>query len=272
MPIRADYHLHSHFSGDSKAPMEDMILRAIELGYTEMCFTEHMDLDFPVREDVPAGMFEVNTDSYLFDLIKYREKYEDKIKVNFGIELGMQPHISRENARYVKSHDFDFVIASTHIVNHKDPGYPDYYDGITEEEGYRAYFEEILTSIRSFTNFDVYGHLDYVIRYSRSKDQDYSYFKYADIFEKIIDVLLYNGKGIEINTGGLDKGLKEQHPCTDFLKAYRQKGGEIVTVGSDAHRPQDMGRHFARAAEVLKECGFTHYCTFEKRVPTYHKI
>ncbi len=272
MPIRADYHLHSHFSGDSQAPMEDMILRAIELGYTEMCFTEHMDLDFPVREDVPAGMFEVNTDSYLFDLIKYREKYEDKIKVNFGIELGMQPHISRENARYIKSHDFDFVIASTHIVNHKDPGYPDYYEGITDEEGYRAYFEEILASIRSFTNFDVYGHLDYVIRYSRSKDQDYSYFKYADIFEKIIDILLYNGKGIEINTGGLDKGLKEQHPCTDFLKAYRQKGGEIITIGSDAHRPADMGRHFDRAAEVLKACGFTYYCTFEKRVPTYHKI
>lgn len=272
MPVRADYHLHSNFSGDSQAPMEEMIQRAVELGYTEMCFTEHMDMDFPVTEENPAHTFEVNTDSYLFDLIKYREKYEDKIKVNFGIELGLQPHISRENARYVKSHDFDFVIASTHIVKHKDPGYPDYYEGITDEEGYRAYFEEILASIRSFTNFDVYGHIDYVIRYSRTKDRDYSYSKYADIFDKIIDALIYNGKGIEVNTGGLGKGLKETHPGIDFLKAYRQKGGEIITVGSDAHRPQDIGRYFDRAAEALKEAGFTHYCTFEKRMPTYHKL
>lgn len=272
MPIRADYHLHSHFSGDSQAPMEEMIQKAIGLGYSEMCFTEHMDMDFPVTGEYPAGFFEVNTDSYLFDLIKYREKYQDKIKVNFGIELGLQPHISRGNARYIKSHDFDFVIASTHIVNHKDPGYPAYYDGITEEEGYRAYFEEILASMRSFTNFDVYGHIDYVIRYSQTKDQDYSYAKYADLFDKIIDTLLYNGKGIEVNTGGLDKGLRETHPGADFLKAYRSRGGEIVTIGSDAHKPEHIGRHFDRAAEVLKETGFTYYCTFEKRVPTYHKL
>lgn len=272
MPIRADYHLHSHFSGDSEASMEEMIKRAIDLGLTEMCFTEHMDIDYPVTPDTPEGFFLVNTDSYLFDLIKYREKYAGQIRVNFGIELGMQPHISRENARYINSHDFDFVIASTHVVQGRDPYYPSYFDAITDEEGYRQYFEATLASIRAFTNFDVYGHIDYVIRYGKAKDKDYSYAKYADIFDQIIDFLIDNGKGIEVNTGGVRHGLKELHPCGDFLKAYRARGGEIVTVGSDAHAPSDIGRHFDRAAEVLKECGFTHYCTFEKRTPSWHKI
>lgn len=272
MPIRADYHLHSHFSGDSNASMEEMILRAISLGHTQMCFTEHMDLDYPVSEDTPAGYFEVNTDSYLFDLIKYREKYADQIQVNFGIELGMQPHLSRENARYVKSHDFDFVIASTHVVNHTDPYYPSYFENRSEEEAYRAYFLESLTCMKSFTNFDVYGHIDYVIRYGQNRDRNYCYEKYRDLFEEMIDTLLCNEKGIEVNTGGLRKGLKELHPCTQFLRRYRQKGGEIVTVGSDAHIPGDLGSHFDKAAEVLKECGFTHYCTFEKRTPSYHKL
>ena len=133
MPIRADYHLHSHFSGDSKAPMEDMIRQAIRLGFTELCFTEHMDMDYPVREETPAGMFEVNTDAYLYDLLSFREKYKDRIRVRFGVELGLQPHIADRNSRYIRSFDFDFVIASTHVVDRKDPGYLEYYDGISDE-------------------------------------------------------------------------------------------------------------------------------------------
>ena len=272
MPIRADYHLHSHFSGDSKAPMEDMIRQAIRLGFTELCFTEHMDMDYPVREETPAGMFEVNTDAYLYDLLYFREKYKDRIRVRFGVELGLQPHIADRNTRYIRSFDFDFVIASTHVVDRKDPGYLEYYDGISDEEGYRAYFKEILDSVRSFSDFDVYGHLDYVIRYSRSRDENYSYEKYADLFDPILEAIIEKGKGIELNTGGFRKGLKEFHPCNGVLKAYRKKGGEIITVGSDAHRPQDMGSDFALAAEVLKECGFSYYCTFEKRKPAFHKL
>lgn len=272
MPIRADYHLHSHFSGDSDASMEEMIQRAVALGFTEMCFTEHMDLDYPVTPETPAGIFEVNTDSYLFDLIKYREKYADRIKVNFGIELGMQPHLSRENTRYARSHNFDFIIASTHVVRHADPYYPAYFEGRSDEEAYRDYFEETIANIKSFTDFDIYGHIDYVIRYGQSKDADYSYEKYQDLFEKMIDLLLTNEKGIELNTGGLRKGLREAHPCTGFLRRYRKLGGEIITVGSDAHNPADLGTHFDRAAEILKDCGFTYYCTFEKRTPSFHRL
>ena len=91
MPIKADYHLHSYFSGDSQAPMKEMIQRAVSLGFTEMCFTEHMDIGFPVSEEYPAGMFEVDTEPYLSELLKYREHFSDTIKVRFGIELGLQP-------------------------------------------------------------------------------------------------------------------------------------------------------------------------------------
>ncbi|MDO4293246.1 MAG: histidinol-phosphatase HisJ family protein [Eubacteriales bacterium] len=272
MPIRADYHMHSSFSGDSQAPMEDMIRQAICLGLSEICFTEHMDMDFPVSEECPAGMFELDADAYRAALLCLREQYRDRIKVRFGVELGLQPDISRRIAAFAAAYDFDFIIGSTHVVRHLDPAYPSYYEGRTTEEGYRAYFEEILASVRSFSDFDVYGHIDYVIRYSRERDANYRYEQYADIFGQIIDALLEKGKGIEINTAGLRKGLREQHPCTGFLKEYRRRGGEIVTVGSDAHRPADIALPFARAEAVLKECGFTHYCTFEKRRPLFHRL
>lgn len=272
MPIKADYHLHSHFSGDSDASMEAMILKAIELGLTQICFTEHMDFDYPSTAQTPPGFFEVNTDSYLFDLLRYREKYADKIRLCFGIELGMQPHLAHDNARYVAAYDFDFVIASTHVVGRADPYYPSYFEGRSDEEAYRSYFEETLVNMSSFADYDIYGHIDYVIRYGRTKDADYCYEKYQDLFDRMIELLLSRQKGIEINTAGLRKGLREPNPCAEFLRRYRKKGGEIITVGSDAHNPADLGSHFDRAAQILKDCGFSYYCTFEKRTPSFHRL
>ena len=91
MPILADYHMHSSFSGDSRAPMQDMAARAIALGYQEICFTEHMDLHYPASEECPEDMFLLNTDSYLYDLLRAREKFGEQINIKFGVELGLQP-------------------------------------------------------------------------------------------------------------------------------------------------------------------------------------
>lgn len=134
MPVTADFHLHSSFSGDSDTPMEQMILEGIELGLTEMCFTEHNDFDYPVTERETAGFFEVNPDAYLYDFLKLREKYRDKITLLFGIELGLQPHLSKRNAAFAKEHDYDFIIGSSHLCHGKDPYYPAFYEGRTQEE------------------------------------------------------------------------------------------------------------------------------------------
>lgn len=272
MPITADFHLHSSFSGDSDTPMEDMILRGIKLGLTEMCFTEHNDFDYPVSASEPEGFFELNPDAYLYDFLKLREKYADRIHLCFGVELGLQPHLTRKNAAFAKAHDYDFVIGSSHLCNGKDPYYPSFYEGRTQEEAYRAYFESILENLKSFSNFDIYGHLDYVVRYGSQKDAGYSYEMYRGIIDKILTRLIDMEKGIEVNTAGLAKGLREPHPCAGILKRYRELGGEIVTTGSDAHTPEQIAHAFDRACDILKECGFRYYATYEKRMPAFHKL
>ncbi len=272
MAITADYHLHSSHSGDSEASMESMILRAIDLGLTQICFTEHMDYDFPPIPGEPDDYFILNADSYLFDVIRFREKYADKIKVLFGVELGVQPHITKQNARFIKEHDFDFVIASSHVCDGMDPYFPEFFEGRSEEESYRRYFSSILENIKGFTNYDVYGHLDYVVRYGANRDKDYCYDKYKDILDKILDTLLEKEKGIELNTGGLAAGLKDANPCMDILKRYRSLGGEIITVGSDAHKPERMAYAFSKAAEILTACGFKYYTVFEKRMPEFRRL
>lgn len=272
MPITADYHLHSSFSGDSDTPMEEMILKGIDLGLTRMCFTEHHDLDYPVSESAPERFFELNPDSYLYDFLKLKEKYADRISLCFGVELGMQPHLARPNAAFARAHAYDFIIASSHICNGRDPYYPDFYEGRSQYDAYLEYFESILDNLKHFSNFDVYGHLDYVVRYGPGKDAGYSYEKYRDIFDQILQQLIEMEKGIEINTAPLAKGMREPHPCIGVLKRYREMGGEIITTGSDAHTPEQIACAFSRVADILKDCGFRYYTTFEKRSPSFHKL
>lgn len=272
MAILSDYHLHSSFSGDSETPMKAMVEKGISMGLKNMCFTEHMDMDYPYIKADEEGMFELNTDSYLYELIRYKEQYASVINLYFGVELGLQPHISKELAKYVKEYDFDFIIASSHTCNGKDPYYPYFYEGRTEEEAYREYFASILDNLKVFSNFDVYGHLDYVVRYGPNKDRDYTYDKYRDILDRILLYLIDHEKGIEINTGAIAYGLKELNPCTALIKRYKALGGEIITIGSDAHAPERICGGFDLAAEVLKDCGYKYYTIFAKRSPEYIRL
>lgn len=272
MPILSDCHLHSSYSGDSDTPMEEMILQGIARGLNTMCFTEHMDFDYPDYPDAPGSIFLLNTDSYLYELARLKEKYHDKIRILFGVEMGLQPHLMRQNAIYAKSYEFDFIIGSSHVCNGKDPYYPGFFEGRSEEEAYREYFTSIYENIRKYSNFDVYGHLDYVVRYGANLDRDYSYEKYSDIFDAILELLLEKEKGIELNTGGIKKGMKDFHPCMGVLKRYHELGGEIITIGSDSHDASHIADSFDKAAEVLKECGFQYYTVFEKRSPEFHRL
>lgn len=272
MKITADYHLHTSHSGDSDASMEKMILRGIELGLTHMCFTEHNDFDYPFSAQEGKNIFLLDTGPYLQELNVYREKYAGQIKLLFGAELGLQPQIAWKNAEYVGSYDFDFIIGSSHVCHGKDPYYPSFFEGRREEDAYGEYFSSIIENIRVFQDFDVYGHLDYVVRYGPDKDRNYSYEKYREIFDEILTLLIGKGKGIELNTGGVKKGLRELHPCTGILRRYRELGGEIITIGSDAHGPAGIADSFLRAGEILKACGFRYYTVFEKRTPQFFKI
>ena len=105
MAIKTDCHMHSNYSGDGQASLEEMVKGAIEKGITEICFTEHQDMDYVYHEGDKEGMFEVNTDQYLYDLLKMKEKYSSDIWISFGIEIGVQTDIARKLAIYSKSHD-----------------------------------------------------------------------------------------------------------------------------------------------------------------------
>ena len=271
MSILTDFHTHTSFSGDCNTPMEDMIKKAISLGMSHLCFTEHFDPDYPVREGESLD-FNLNIPQYRETFLFYKEKYEKQITLLWGVELGLQTHIFPMLRDCVRNHPFDFVIASSHLCNGGDPYYPDFFKGRSEEAVYEEYFTGILDNVKAFQDYNIYGHLDYIVRYGPNKDALYSYEKYRDIYDAILKTMIQSGKGIELNTGGVKYGLKDLHPTHDVLRRYKELGGEIITIGSDAHTPDHLLNHFSRAKEVLKNCGFNYYTIFQERKPQFIRL
>lgn len=263
-----DYHVHTRFSGDSDTPVTDQIKQAVSLGMKELCFTDHHDYD------VDSGdiNFELDFPNYFASLRSQKEQYKDQIKLRIGLELGLQPHLVSYHQELLKQHSFDFIIGSTHFIHGKDPYYPAYFLNRDEKDVFREFFVETLNNIQLFSDFDVVGHLDYIVRYAPSKDKNYQCRDYQDLITEILALIIEKGVGLECNTSGLRSGTSQPNPHIDILKLYRHMGGEIITVGSDSHTADTLGFQFETAKELLQTSGFRYYTTFEDRKPIFHPL
>lgn len=272
MSISADYHLHTDFSSDSKTPMEEMILAGIKKGLRTMCFTEHMDYDYPVPSDDPTLTFLVDMDSYLAKTKELAAKYVGKCDILFGIELGVQPHLYDDLKNLTTFYPFDFVIGSTHLIDGIDPYFPDFFEERGEKAAYERYFELCAENIKSFPTLDAFAHLDYIVRYGPNQNKFYSYKEYSEYIDEILKLLIYNGIALEVNTGSFKYGMNVTNPNLDIIKAYHRMGGELITVGSDAHVPEFIANKFDFVSELLKQAGFKYYTEFKERKTSFIKL
>lgn len=263
-----DTHMHTHHSGDSDASPEEMIEQAKKAGLSGICFTDHYDYDYPEDKD----LFLIDFDAYHKEMTALKEKYQGDFQVNYGIELGLQPHVAAHNKQLLEENRFDFVIGSSHVVHGQDPYYPSYYEGREESEAYLEYFLSIAENLKYDLDFDVYGHLDYVVRYGPTQNLHYSYEAYADVIDSILRTLIEKGKGIEVNTGGFRHGLGHPNPTEAILSRYRTLGGEIITIGADAHKPKDIAYGFDKVPELLRRVGFRYYTVFHNRKPRFYPL
>lgn len=261
----SDFHVHTSFSSDSETPPEKQIEKAISLGMKTLCLTDHQDFDFPPGE----YDFLLDTDQYMQKVLPLREKYQGKIQLCIGVELGLQTHLGEKLPAYIAQYPFDFVIGSTHVSRRLDPYEKEFFEGISEKDAYRIYFEEELENLRQYDCYDVAGHIDYVIRYGPAKAACYFYEAYGDLLDEILRTLIDKGKGLECNTSGIRAGLGFPNPHPDVLLRYRELGGEILTLGSDAHAEEQVGGNFDMLKGLLASCGFRYYTVFEGRKPRF---
>ena len=264
----SDFHVHTDFSGDSDTPARDQLNQAVRMGMEEVCITDHHDYDTAFTEID----FTLDIDAYLPYIMQMKGEYEGRLKVQTGIELGLQLHLKDYLNQLTEKYHFDFIIGSSHFVDRQDPYYPAFFEGRAEKEAYRRFFEVTLKRVRELDCYDVIGHLDYVVRYGPTANQNYSYQEYREYIDPILKTLIEHGKGLECNTGGYKYGLGHPNPTEEILLRYRQLGGEILTIGSDAHEPKYLGYEFERTKDVLLDCGYRYYTVFRDRKPEFKKI
>lgn len=263
-----DCHVHTKISHDGVSSISEYLDIAKKQNIDEITFTEHYD----IYNGITTNLKTLDLDLYINEYLKYKD--DSKVKSNFGIEIGLQPDTLNQIKNIVKKYPFDFIIGSSHITCKKDMSMDkSFFEGYTRNEAYLRYFNEVLKNIQLYDNeFDVYGHIDYVVRYGGYSQKKIEYEEFKEILDEILINLIKKGKGIEINTSGIRYGLESPHPNIDIIKRYKLLGGKIITVGSDAHKIDDLGKDFDIAYDILEQVGFDEIAVFHNRKPDFVKI
>ena len=271
--IKADFHTHCNFSTDSDAAPEAMVRGAIEKGLTHLCLTDHMDLDYPGTSKT-SPLFDFDPTDYFAVLSPLKETCSEKLNLGIGVELGLRPgrpDLNRQMQQMLEDYAFDFVLGSVHLPDNDDPYYESYWLNRSAKDVLSKYFNDMLSSLKEYDNFDSLGHLDYLIRYipAGCGEKDYVFNEYKEVLDEIFKFLITKDKALEINTAGLIKGLPCFHPKLETLKRYLELGGKKITIGSDGHSPDKIATEFKKTEELLLSCGIKGYYVYKNRIAEF---
>lgn len=261
-----DTHTHTKFSTDSKMKIEDAVSAAECAGLDGIVFSDHFDYDYAGFPDD----FHFDFDEYFRTVFEYKEKNKGKPEIFYGVEIGLQPmeSVISANKHILSSYSFDCVIGSTHLINRKDPYCGTFYVGQSKYEAYKEYIEEVARNLSLYHDFDIIGHIDYHTRYAPYRDSRFYYRDFPDEIDSIFKTIIEEGIAFEVNT----KTYTKNELDTFLLKRYKELGGELVSLGSDAHSSEYIGLAFPKFAQIIKECGFDYIVHFAERKPVFERI
>ena len=272
-----DYHIHTKLCRHGKGELEDFVKSAIKKGLVEIGFNEHYPEEFLLNNLpekyhylIPINDYSMKIDEfsgYVDQVFNLREKYKDEIKVKLGVEFDFLPQEATFLKTQIEKYEFDYVYGSVHQIYMDDKPFAfddsrfmQLYDDYNIDDCYSTYFSSIRELIES-NLFDVASHLDIIKKYGkRPKDKK----KYAEIIDQTIEILKKNDQTIELNTAGSRKPVKEFYPEDFILKKAHENGIEL-TLGSDAHQPDEVAHKFDEAIKKLKTIGFEYILSFTKR-------
>ncbi|MCI9183811.1 MAG: histidinol-phosphatase HisJ family protein [Lachnospiraceae bacterium] len=274
----ADYHVHTEFSDDSTYPMEDVVKDTVRLGFDEICFTDHVDygvkVDWDSKEEVTyrdgEPLANVDYPKYVEQVRNLQEAYQGKISLKLGMEFGVQMHTIPQFEALFSRYPFDFILLSVHQVEDKEFWTQDFQRGRTQIEYNERYYEEMLNLVNHYHNYSVLGHLDLIVRYDEMGV--YPFARVRPYIEEILKKVIKEGKGIEVNTSSHRYGLADSTPSKEILRLYRELGGEVITIGSDSHKPEHLGTYLEEAKGLLKSLGFLKFCTYKNMRPIFHDL
>ncbi len=250
----SDFHIHTEFSFDSKEKIDRICENAINVGLSAIAVTNHYDHD-----GIEEGIYE----EYLFekdreDILKAKERWNGKIKIYYGLEIG-QPHtMNDKKIKKIESMGYEFIIGSLHnLKNCFDFYYLNY--SKTSPMYDRGIFKKYINELKEIAScgfINTVGHITYPERYMNEAGKKLSYSEFEEDFATLFQIIAKNNLALEINTSGLRQGLFTTMPKTDILTLYKANGGKKITVGSDAHIASHIGMGIIETIDKIKSIGF----------------
>ena len=268
-----DYHLHTTGTIDCKMTEAQVCDRALQMGFGEIAFTNHIMLNQPDYIISPKAF------SSHWEQVQVCQQQYPQLKIRLGIEMDYYPGRENEIAETLQSYEdlagrpFDIVLGSIHELHGQffsnQKCAPSFYQNHNLLSLYCDYFTLSMEAVQSRL-FDVIAHPDLIKKYTNDLTPPVPFEQYRLAVEPFIYTLLLSGVGIEVNTKGLTINVGEMYPSNEFLELYLSKaricGKEpILTMGSDAHSVEGVGRSIAEAAAALKKMGVRSVVSFEKR-------
>lgn len=268
--FKADCHIHTEFSFDGHQTAEEAVTAAEKAGLTEITITEHCECNDNAA--LPPGE-EPWTDLDVAEYTKTFEKLREKtpLKINIGIELGQATQGQEYAQKMISAYNWDFILGSLHNVRGEYDFYYIDYKNKDIKKLFAEYFDQLYETVM-LGGFSSLTHLYYPVRYIYRAGLTVDMSEFDEQICAVLELCAKKDTGLEINTSALDDKFGDFVPGLKYAEMFRNLGGRIITVGSDAHRAQRVGAGIGEAYEMIKRAGFSEIATFENRIPVFHKI
>lgn len=260
-----DLHTHTDNSFDGNHSTMFLAETAFMKGIRAIAFTDHLEMDAFYKDN-----FDKTAIQSFFEVAKARSAFNGKLIICVGAELGQAVYDKAVSEKLIETMKYDFVIGAIHnLPNIQDFYYMDLSDeSIDYMKLLEEYFEWEL-KLAQWAKFDTLAHLTYPLRYivgKYGKPVDMS--KFDEIIDEILLTLIKNQKSLEINTAGLRQPIGVTSPDEGILRRYKELGGKLITIGSDAHYAEHLGAGIDKGYELALKCGFDKIALYQDRTPT----
>ncbi|MFH0727017.1 MAG: histidinol-phosphatase [Pseudomonadota bacterium] len=256
--MNINYHVHTPLCNHATGSMLDYIREAIRLGLKEICFLDHLTLN---PADRGLSMTPEEVALYVQAARNLAHRFRDEIGVKVGLEIDFHPDFIALFTHIAKTFDFDVIGGSVHYLGPMDivTRRGDWKSGKGDTDAVYGHYFEVLHRMLDHDFFDMVCHFDLLKKFGRLPDES---------FESEIDGLLTRikdkGLALEVNTSGYGHPVGEAYPSGKILcKCFRH--GIPITLGSDAHRPDQLISHYDNARALITAAGYTHLSTFSRR-------
>lgn len=268
--MRADCHIHTIVSPDSKTPLKEICKSACEKDINCITITNHFEY-YTGKKDGKISMDISFIENSLKEVNEAAEEFKGKLEILFGMELGQAHMWSEAVNKIINKYPFDYLIGSLHKIEDIDLKNWSYTEENIEEQSLR-YLKE-LRVLAEKGEYDCLGHLDLIKRYAARQNKKVNLMKlYKDKIAEILNIVIERGKGIEVNTSGLRQEARETMPSLQIVQLYKELGGEIITIGSDSHNEKDVGEGYEESISLLKKAEFSQIAVYRERKAQFYKI